>query len=66
VHVVVDAPVDFLGLPSNVTPASIEVETSAPVDDILVATSAAGFCFINEVKPHQSRLPPNWSVVPFY
>jgi len=50
VHIVADAPVDFFGLPSNVTPTSIELETSAPVDDILVATSAAGFCFINVKK----------------
>jgi hypothetical protein len=40
VHVVADAPVDFFGLPSHITPTSIELETSAPVDDILVETSA--------------------------
>ena len=50
VHVVADAPVDFFGLPSDITPTSIELETSAPVDDILVATSADGFCFINVKK----------------
>lgn len=50
VHVVADAPVDFVGLPSDITPTSIELETSAPVDDILVATSAEGFCFINVKK----------------
>lgn len=47
VHVLADAPVDFFGLPSGVTPISIDLETSAPVDDILVGTSAAGFCFVN-------------------
>jgi hypothetical protein len=50
VHLVADAPVEFFGLPSDVTPTSIELETSAPVDDILTATSAAGFCFINVKK----------------
>jgi DNA replication protein DnaC len=39
--------VDFFGLPAGVTPTSIELETAAPVDDILVGTSAGGFCFIN-------------------
>jgi hypothetical protein len=47
VHVVADAPVDFFGLPAGVTPTSIALETSAPVDDILVGTSAGGFCFVN-------------------
>ena len=50
VHLVADAPVEFFGLPSDVTPTSLELETSAPVDDILTATSAAGFCFINVKK----------------
>jgi len=50
VHVLADAPVDFCGLPSGVTPISIELETSAPVDDILVGTSATGFCFVNVKK----------------
>lgn len=50
VHVLADAPVDFFGLPSGVTPTSIELETSAPVDDILVGTSATGFCFVNVKK----------------
>ena len=46
-HLIADAPVDVFGLPSDVTPTSIELETSAPVDDILAATSAGGFCFLN-------------------
>src|SRR5205809_386044 len=50
VHVLADAPVDFFGLPVGVTPISIELETSAPVDDILVGTSATGFCFVNVKK----------------
>lgn len=50
VHVLADAPVDFCGLPVGVTPISIELETSAPVDDILVGTSATGFCFVNVKK----------------
>jgi hypothetical protein len=50
VHVLADAPVDFFELPTGVTPISIELETSALVDDILVATSAAGFCFVNVKK----------------
>jgi hypothetical protein len=29
VHLLADAPVDFFGLPSGVTPTSIELETSA-------------------------------------
>jgi hypothetical protein len=49
-HVLADAPVDFFGLPPAVTPTSIELETSAPVDDILVGTSAIGFCFVNVKK----------------
>jgi hypothetical protein len=50
VHVLADAPVDVVGVPSSVTPTSIELETSAPVDGVLVATSAGGFCFINVKK----------------
>jgi hypothetical protein len=50
VHILADAPVDVFGLPANITPTSIELETNAPVDDILVSTSAAGFCFINVKK----------------
>src|SRR5689334_6181257 len=50
VHVLADAPVDFFGLPSGVTPISIELETSAPVDDILIGTSASGLCFVNVKK----------------
>ncbi|MEO8521553.1 MAG: hypothetical protein ABI603_09325 [Acidobacteriota bacterium] len=41
-HLIADAPVEFFGLPPDVTPTSIELETSAPVDDILAATSAGG------------------------
>jgi len=50
VHVLADAPVDFFGLPVGATPTSIELETSAPVDDILVGTSATGLCFVNVKK----------------
>lgn len=50
VHVLADAPVDFFELRAGVTPISIELETSAPVDDILAGTSATGFCFVNVKK----------------
>lgn len=50
VHVLADAPVDFFGLPVGITPTSVELETSAPVDDILVTNSATGFCFVNVKK----------------
>src|SRR5262245_7442873 len=50
VHILADTPVGFFGLPANITPTSIELETNAPVDDILVPTSAGGFCFINVKK----------------
>lgn len=46
-HVLADAPVELLGLPLGVTPAGISLETAAPVDDILVSTSAGGRCFFN-------------------
>jgi len=50
VHVLADAPVAFFGLPAAVTPTSIELETAAPVDDILVGMSVTGFCFVNVKK----------------
>ena len=58
VDVVADAPVDFFGLPSDITPTSIELETSAPVDDILVATSAEGErqCGVTRAKMDRTRL----------
>jgi len=50
VHILADASVDFFGLPPEVAPTAIELETSAPVDDILVSTSGGGLCFINVKK----------------
>lgn len=47
VHILADVPIAEFDLPSGVKPTSLEMETSAPVDDILVRTSAGGFCFIN-------------------
>jgi molybdopterin-guanine dinucleotide biosynthesis protein len=47
VHILADAPVDFFELPAGAAPTSIDLETAAPVDDILIGTSASGFCFIN-------------------
>ena len=47
VHILSDEPIQFLGLPMGVKPVSIEMETSAPVDDILISTSDGGFCFVN-------------------
>ena len=59
VHVLADAPVDFFGLPVGPTPISIELETSAPVDDILVGTSATGFCFVNVKKGVTTSTKPD-------
>jgi len=39
-----------MDLPGAATLTSVELETNAPVDDILVGTSAGGFCFINVKK----------------
>jgi hypothetical protein len=47
VHILSDEPIQFLGLPVGAKPVSIELETTAPVDDILISTSAGGFCFVN-------------------
>jgi len=47
VHILSDEPIQFLGLPMGAKPVSIEMETSAPVDDILISTSDGGFCFVN-------------------
>jgi len=47
VHILADAAVEFLGLPAKVSLTKIELETTAPIDDILVSTSTGGRCFIN-------------------
>jgi hypothetical protein len=49
VHVLADAPVDFFRLPSGVTPIFNQLKTAC-VNDILVGTSATGFCFVNVKK----------------
>ena len=50
VYILADARAEFLGLPGTAVPTRIELETSAPIDDILVSTSDAGLCFINVKK----------------
>jgi len=50
VYALADEPVPFLGLPGGVTVSGLELETNAPIDDILTKTSAKGFCFINVKK----------------
>jgi hypothetical protein len=47
VHILADAAIEFVGLPAGVAPTTIELETAAPVDDILLYTSTGGRCFIN-------------------
>src|SRR4026209_2780275 len=59
VHVLSEAPVDFFGLPHGVTPTAIELETSAPIDDILVRNSAGGICFVNVKKSVSLSAKPN-------
>jgi len=49
-HALADEPLPFLGLPGGVTLTAVELETNAPVDDILIKTSAKGYCFINVKK----------------
>ena len=39
VHILADAAIDFLGLPATASPTKIELETTSPVDDMLVSTS---------------------------
>lgn len=58
VHLLADAPVEFLDLPANVTPVELGLETSAPVDDVLVSTSAGGHCFLQVKRSVSlSKLP---------
>src|SRR5678815_877529 len=59
VHVLSEAPVDFFGLPHGVTSTAIELETSAPVDDILVRNSEGGICFINVKRSVSLSAKPN-------
>ena len=47
VHILAQSPIEILGLPMGVTPTGISLETTAPVDDILVSTSVGGRCFFN-------------------
>jgi len=59
VYALADEPLPFLGLPGRVSPTVVELETNAPVDDILVKTSAEGFCFINVKKNVGTSDDPN-------
>src|SRR4051812_2189540 len=62
VHVLAEASVDFFGLPHGVIPTAIELETSAPIDDILVRNSAGGICFVNVKRSVSLSAKPNSSL----
>ena len=47
VHMLANIPIEILDLPTGNTPIRIDLETTAPVDDILVSTSGEGLCFLN-------------------
>ena len=50
VHILASSAVEIFDLQPDAVPTGIELETTAPVDDILVSTSAGGFCFVNVKK----------------
>ena len=50
VYVLANEPFPFFDLPGGVTVSRLDLETNAPIDDILAKTSAQGFCFINVKK----------------
>jgi hypothetical protein len=47
VHVLAEAPLTVLGIPSNIIPLRIHAETTSPVDDLVIELSDGGTCFIN-------------------
>ena len=47
VHILAGRSIEFLKLPVGVVPTEIRLETTLPVDDILVLTDDDGRCFFN-------------------
>jgi hypothetical protein len=59
VHILADEPIQLLDLPPGAKPVSMEMETSAPVDDILVSLSHGGLCFVNVKRSVTLSRNPN-------
>lgn len=58
VHILAAAPIRMLGLTHTSIPTSIHLETSSPIDDVVLNTSDGGFCFVNVKRNVQlSSLP---------